>query len=155
MICRRTQPQETRTVQRWIQERHYTTSGPPSCVFVLEFFEGKERIGAIQVGRPTSRELDADLILEITRIVFVDLTERNVESRALSMTRKFVRTWYPSIKLLLSYSDPRQEHDGTIYRADGWAPFGRTSHRSGKGWTSRDGRVSSQSWQKQRWVRTP
>lgn len=109
----------------------------------------------MMLGRPSSRELDAERIMELTRMYFINETAHCVESQGLSMMRKFVRTWYPKIRLLLAYSDPTQGHEGTIYEADNWAPFGRTSHRSGEGWQSREGRESTQSWQKARWVRTP
>lgn len=75
------------------------------------------------------------------------------ESRA--TVRKHVRTWLQGIRLLVSYSDPAQGHGGTIYLADGWAPFGMTTHKSGYGWRSRPDRSADPVTPKQRWVRTP
>ena len=155
MIVRRCQPSETREVLQWIKDHHYLRSTPPGFVFILEFLEGRNRIGAMQVGRPTSRKIDAERIFELTRMYFVDQAPANTESAALAMLRRFVRRWFQGIRLLLAYSDPAQGHRGTIYEADGWAPFGRTAPSHGCGWKSREGRRDECVGSKLRWVRTP
>jgi len=155
MIVRRCQPSETREVLQWIKDHHYLRSTPPGFVFILEFLEGRNRIGAMQVGRPTSRKIDAERIFELTRMYFVDEAPANTESAALAMLRRFVRRWFQGIRLLLAYSDPAQGHRGTIYEADGWAPFGRTAPSHGCGWKSREGRRDECVGSKLRWVRTP
>ena len=155
MILRRAQPSESREVSAWIKQRHYLSSCPPGYVVALEFIEGRDRVGAMLLGRPAARAYDADRILELTRMYFVDEMPKNTESCALAMMRKWVRRWLPGIRLLLSYSDPAQGHQGTIYRADGWAPFGQTKHTSGHGWRSRPGRSDDPVTPKLRWVRTP
>jgi hypothetical protein len=155
MNVRRAQPNETRELKNWIKAHHYLKSTPPSSVCMLEFTELGCRIGAAMIGRPASRNIDAGKILELTRMYFIDDTPANTESRALGMLRKFIRTWFPGIKLLVSYSDPEAGHAGTIYAADNWAPFGRTKRTIGKGWESRNGRRITRREAKQRWVRTP
>jgi hypothetical protein len=122
---------------------------------VLEFTEGRDLIGAMILGRPSARGFDPSMIMELNRVYFIDATAANVESQALAMMRRHVRTWLQGIRLLVSYSDPAQGHGGTIYLADGWAPFGMTTHKSGYGWRSRPGRSSDPVTPKQRWVRTP
>lgn len=135
-------------------QRHYTRTAPPGYRVALEFVDGKERVGAMLLGRPTSRQLDVELWVELTRMVFVDEAQRNSESQALSMMRRWVRVWMPEVKGLLAYADPSAGHTGTVYRADGWAPFGLT--RKGKiGWRSRPGRRAEIPSRKLRWVRTP
>ena len=155
MQLRRCQPCETREVLGWIKERHYLKSTPPGFVCVLEVLEGKKRIGAMQIGRPTSRKLNPDKILELNRMYLVDEAPKNSESKSLSMMRKFIRCWYPQIRLMLAYSDPSQGHFGTIYEADGWAPFGETKHATGYGWKSRPNRKDDPVTAKIRWVRSP
>lgn len=155
MILRRCQPSETREVMAWIKARHYLRSTPPGCVAVVEFLEGKERVGAAIIGRPSARSLDADRVLELNRLLFVDQAPKNTESRALGMIRAFVRKWFQGVRLLISYSDPAQGHTGCIYEADGWAPFGKTTHKTGYGWRSRPNRSADPVTPKTRWVRTP
>ena len=155
MQLRRCQPSEARKVLAWIKERHYLKSTPPGFVVVLECLEGKDRIGAFQLGRPSARSLDQDRTLELNRMFFVDEAPKNTESHGLSLMRKFIRTWYPNIRLLLAYSDESVGHHGTVYEADGWALFGRTTHKSGYGWRSRPNRKADPVTPKLRWVRTP
>ncbi len=154
MILRRVQPSEGAGLKAWIKAFHYTGATPPGYRVALEFLEGKHLIGGMLLGRPTSRELHPNLILELTRMVFIDDTPKNTESQALGMMRKWVRCWMQEIRLLLAYSDPSVGHQGIVYLADGWAPFGMT-HNSKIGWRNRPNRRAEQPSRKQRWVRTP
>lgn len=157
MALRRAQPTESREVREWIKARHYTKAAPPGYAVALEFVaQGGARIGAMLLGRPASRELDGHEWLELTRMFFVDEAGKNTESHALSMMRRFVRVWFPTIKGLLAYSDPSVGHEGTVYRADGWARFGKTRN-SRAGWRNRPGRRAEPGppARKHRWVRTP
>lgn len=152
MNYRRLQPAEVREGLSWIGNNHYL-GDVAGCVFALEFHQERQRIGAMVLGHPNAPGY-GERIFELTRVFFIDATEHCVESKALAMMRKFVRTWFPQIRLLLAYSDATQGHRGTIYEADGWAEFGKTKS-AGNGWKSRGGRKSTQGWPKQRWVRTP
>lgn len=140
---------------RWIKERHYSKRTPPRFRAVLEFLEGSDIIGAMLLGRPSSRAYDDQYIVELTRMYFEPSAPRNTESHALAMMRRWVRIWWPQTKLLLAYSDPSVGHTGTIYLADGWCPFGMTTHKNGDGWKSRPNRNDDPVTPKQRWVRTP
>lgn len=154
MILRRAQPSESREVREWIMKHHYTRTAPPGYRVALEFIEGDERVGAMLLGRPTSRELNAGVWLELTRMWFVDEAPKNTESAALAMMRRWVRVWMPEIKGLLAYSNPAVGHVGTVYLADNWAPFGRTK-LDHVGWRSRPNRTAETPARKVRWVRTP
>lgn len=138
----------------WVAANHYTDSAPPGFRAVLEYSLGKDLIGAMIVGRPSTRALDPQEWLEVTRIYFLDDTPKNVESRALGMMRKFVRIWMPEVRMLISYADPEQGHEGVIYRADGWAQFGMTK-ASKRGWDNRAGRKGGPATAKLRFLRTP
>jgi hypothetical protein len=155
LAIRRCQPSEAVASKTWLAERHYLQSAPPGFVHVYEFTERGRLIGGLILGRPTARQYDADRILEVTRLFFVDETPPHVESKGLALLRKHVRIWLPQIRLLLAYSDPEQGHEGTIYEADGWAPLGTTDGAWGQGWKSRVGRHEQRNSKKQRWVRTP
>lgn len=154
MILRRAQPSESREVREWIVKRHYTGAAPPGFRFALEFIEGRELVGAMLLGRPSSRELDPEDWMELTRVCFVDAAPKNTESQGLAMMRRFVRVWVPQTRCLLAYSDPSVGHEGTIYKADGWACFGRTRN-STIGWRTRPNRRAETPSRKLRWVRTP
>lgn len=154
MVCRLAHAHESRKVRAWIKLMHYTKTAPPGYIAALEFRLGRERIGAILLGRPTSRELDETVWIEVTRMHFVDATPLYVESRALAAARKWVRIWLPGIRAAIAYSDPSVGHEGTVYKADGWAAFGRTDSRT-KPWRNRPGRSETHSpASKIRWVRS-
>ena len=155
MQIRRCQPSEAHELLAWIKARHYLQSTPPGFAVVLEFLERGERVGAMQLGRPTSRALDPDQVLELTRMYFVDEMPKNTESTGLAMMRRWIRVWMPRVRLLLAYSDPSVGHQGTIYQADGWANFGQTK-KDRTGWATRPGRMAPKSTApKLRWLRTP
>ena len=155
LAIRRCQPSESRELLAWIKARHYTKRCPPGFVLALEFLQGRERVGGMLLGRPGARSLNADLVMELTRMYFVDEAPTNTESRGLALMRRFIRTWLPGVRLLLAYSDPSNGHTGMVYGADGWAPFGLTTHKRGYGWKSRPNRNDDPVCPKQRWVRTP
>jgi hypothetical protein len=155
IALRRCMPHEGRGLLSWIKERHYTKRCPPGYLVALEFNAGSERVGGMLLGRPCARKLDDTKIVELTRMFFVDEAPKNTESRALGMMRRFVRVWMPGIRLLIAYSDPSNGHSGGVYEADGWAPYGMTTHKSGYGWKSRPNRNSDPVTPKQRWLRTP
>lgn len=152
---RRAQPSESRMTSAWIKERHYTKRTPPGYIVALEFLAGNEMVGAMLLGRPCGYKKSEEKLVELTRMYFVDSAPKNTESRALSMMRRFVRTWLPMVRLLIAYSDPAQGHAGTVYEADGWAPFGETGKKTGYGWNSRPNRAAEPVTSKLRWVRTP
>lgn len=142
-------------MKEWIKERHYARRTPPGYIVALEFSMGRDLVGAMLLGRPGPRAIDQDRVVELTRMYFIDEAPKNTESRALAMMRRYVRTWLTGVRLLLAYSDPAAGHTGMVYEADGWCPFGMTTHKTGYGWRSRPNRSDDPVTPKQRWVRTP
>lgn len=55
MQVRRAQPSETEALKEWIAANHYLQSAPPGFVQLLEFIEGKDRIGGMIIGRPSAK----------------------------------------------------------------------------------------------------
>lgn len=155
MQLHRAQPSEARAASQWIAARHYLESCPAGWVHIYEFTEGRDLIGAMLVGRPSAKSYDPDKILQLHRMFFVDETAHCVESQALAIMRKNIRTWLPGIRGLLSYSDPSVGHKGTVYEADNWCPLGLTDEPSEFAWQSRPGRKKAKRSRKMRWFRTP
>ena len=140
-------------VDDWLAQRHYLGK-PPACARLRLVFRTRQghQIGAMLWAQPTARELDQNRILELSRMAFVDDTEPFIESRALAMARKHIRKYFPKIKLLLSYCSVNR-HQGTIYAADNWCPFGFARENNPRG--HRKGRIDRDLSRKQRWVRSP
>lgn len=138
-------------LDEWIAERHYLHTTPPGTKIRMAFYIGKMMVGAMMWGRPTSRNIDNESIMELTRCVFIDEAPKNTESSALSMARKYIRKHYPEVKAVLAYSSTGQNHEGIIYKADGWFIVGQT--RGGDGWKSRE-RVTIDPSPKIKWMRS-
>ncbi len=69
---------------------------------------------------------DPDKCLELRRLCLVDDTPKNAESFFVSRTLKWLRkntAW----KFVVSYADPEQGHQGTIYKASNFKYEGETA----------------------------
>lgn len=144
-------------IDKWILKNHYLNWLPAGAKLRLEFMEGDfnkgyRRVGGMLWGRPCARMLNKDLILELTRMYFIDNTGKNTESRALARARAYIRKRFPQIKLLVAYSDLEEGHVGTVYLADNWCPFGIVEPMK---WTRNDRPRNDKPSRKQRWVRSP
>ena len=93
------------------------------------FFNSEEKlIGVACYGDPIGRlsgqsiseELDRTEVLELVRLFVFDGYGTNIESWFLGQTFSWLRTNVPKIKALISYSDPKEGHCGTIYQATNW-----------------------------------
>jgi len=145
----------TTDLDKFISSIHYlgyTPAGAKLRLGVLE--DGIKVIGAMMWGRPSSKSLDQEKILELTRMVMVDDTDKFAESHSLALARKYIRQHHPQVKLVIAYSDPEQNHDGGIYEADNWCELGYTD---GGVWTSisKPNRRDAAQGKKLRWVRSP
>ena len=85
-------------------------------------------IGVACYGDPIGRSagqsitplLERDEVLELTRLFVFDGYGSNIESWFLSQTFNWLRENASHIKALISYSDPKVGHNGTIYQATNW-----------------------------------
>lgn len=91
--------------------------------FVAEY-DGRPFAVAIW-SHPVNRNFDRQTHLELRRLAIAPEAPRNTASRLLGVMRRFIRKYRPEVKCLLSYQDT-STHAGTIYRAAGWKPVGRT-----------------------------
>ena len=75
------------------------------------------------VGRQTVKSITPNLqnsdVLELTRLWLVDEAPKNSESYFLGKTFKWLRE-NTDVKVLISYSDPMEDHLGIIYQATNW-----------------------------------
>lgn len=94
------------------------------------FFSGvnEKLIGVACYGDPIGRNtgasisdmLERDTVLELTRLFVFDGYGSNIESWFVGQTFQWLRENTPKIKALISYSDPKVGHKGTIYQATNW-----------------------------------
>jgi len=141
------------TVDNWIREYHYLHSVPAGAILRFCFKNASEEIlGCMMWGRPTSRKINQKNILELTRMYFVDDTEAFIESKCLSMARKYIRKHCPNVKGLIAYSSTGAGHEGIVYQADNWYALGG---QKGGNWENREHRINRDLSTKIRWTRSP
>ena len=94
-----------------------------------QFFNSSEKlIGVICYGDPIGRLsgqsisplLERTEVLELVRVFIFDDYGSNIESWFIGQSFKWLRENTPKIKGLISYSDPKEGHAGTIYQATNW-----------------------------------
>ena len=133
-------PVNKKLAKDMIEQYHY--SGVMSaCRFTLgvfyksdnhKFFDGdvEDFIGVACYGFPVGRRVVGSIfkeeiienknVLELTRLFIHDGYGKNIESHVISATFKWMKENATNIKVLISYADPEQSHDGAIYQATNW-----------------------------------
>ena len=125
--------------KQMIVKNHYSHTWT-SCRYALGIFyetdnehaffdEKEEKLAGVAIyGYPVgaraaasiSPRLEPKQALELTRLFIFDEYGKNTESAVLSQTFKWLKKNAPDIQVLISYSDPGQEHLGIIYQATNW-----------------------------------
>lgn len=116
------------SAKNFIKKNHYSGKVASTGLFYLGCFLGERLVGCIQYGRPIDKYKVLGLVkdtkwhdfLELNRLVFIDDTPKNIESRSLAMSFKLIKKNYPNIGWVLSFADACQCGSGTIYRAAGF-----------------------------------
>lgn len=92
--------------------------------------------GALTFGVPNARNIkglyeshDQHGVLEITRLAFEQGAPRNSPSRLISQAIKMVKQRYP-LRLVITYADTAQDHDGGIYKASNFKYHGLTAQKT-------------------------
>lgn len=109
-----------------IIKNHYSHKWT-SCRYAIGLFDSDKLIGVavygFPVGRQTVKSITPNLqnsdVLELTRLWLIDEAPKNSESYFLGKTFEWLRK-NTKIKVLISYSDPMQNHLGIIYQATNW-----------------------------------
>jgi hypothetical protein len=118
-------------VQHW----HYSRSLPCSKTARLGVWENDKFIGAIVFAWGANRYLAGEYKLKMTEcaeLCRIALAKHQTTvSRILSIAVKMLRREMPGIRLLVSYADQNQGHEGKIYQSSNWLFVGETGHEAG------------------------
>ena len=117
-------------VENW----HYSETMPSGKTLKIGVWEDDQFIGVViysrgataNIGKPYN--LDQTEVCELTRVALNE--HETAVSRVLSISRKLLTDKCPGLKLVVSYADPEQNHDGSIYQADNWVYEGSMSTES-------------------------
>ncbi len=121
-------PISVQDARRFVREHHYSGKVDPRSQLHLGAFLDGRLVGVAQFGPPIARHKVIGLVrdtpwnsmFELNRLVLIDDTPRNSESRFLAMSIRLIKIHAPHIQWVLSYADGTQCGDGTIYRASGF-----------------------------------
>jgi len=118
-------------VQHW----HYSRSLPCSKTARLGVWENDQFIGAIVFAWGANRHLSGEYRLKMTEcaeLCRVALSKHATPvSKILSIAVKMLKRAMPGIRLLVSYADLNQGHEGKIYQASNWVFVGETGTEAG------------------------
>lgn len=110
-----------------IIKNHYTHKWS-SCRYAFGLILNNSIVGVCiygyPVGRLTAQSISPKVLesgtLELTRLWINDSEGKNTESWFIGQTFKWLKKFDKTIKVLISYSDPMQNHVGYIYQATNW-----------------------------------
>lgn len=127
--CRRV---ESKFSSSFLDSFHYQGAGRAGISFGA--YHGSELIAVCvfcSVTRlETAQKQNVSLseIRELTRLcIHPSYQAKNFASWFISRCRFLLKSEFPSVRLLVSFSDPNFGHSGTIYRADNWILDGMSS----------------------------
>ena len=114
-------------VENW----HYSKCMPSFKVVKIGVWEAERFIGCILFSMGANAQahcpygIEKRDICELTRIA-LDKHATPV-TRIVSIALRLLKQQSPGIRLVVSYADPEQGHDGGIYKGGGWIYVGQTS----------------------------
>src|SRR5439155_14611111 len=118
-------------VRHW----HYSRSLPCSKTARLGVWEDGNFIGAVVFAWGANRHLAGEYELKMTEcaeLCRVALAKHETPvSRILAIAVKMLKRAMPGIRLVVSYADLNQGHEGKIYQASNWLFVGETGHEAG------------------------
>ena len=118
------------------QANHYMSGMGNSSTADFGLFDGAHLIGVIHFQTPGSEATRAkifgqdkelrDRVTGLSRLVILDVTPKNTESRFIARALSQLKEIKPHLKSVISFADLGWGHRGTIYRATNAKFYGRT-----------------------------
>lgn len=127
-------------VGRW----HYSRRLPSGEVHRFGVWESGVFIGVVLFGNGAAPRIADPFGLkqsEVMEMVRVALTShQNPVTRIVAVAIRQLRHAFPSLRVLVSFADPKEGHHGGIYQAGNWIYLGEANAMSGR-WLVVDGRL--------------
>lgn len=132
----RVNPCELKDIRAFVEKNHYSRSiNGVKISHCFQITVNQKQVGAAIFGQLSTtawkkfgeKELD---VLELRRLVFIDDTPKNTESRCLGIMLRWLKIntdW----KIIVSYADPNFGHSGVIYRASNFKFVGQSGKDTG------------------------
>lgn len=103
---------------------HYSKSVPAGKLVKIGVWEDGMFKGVVLFSRGANKsigtpyKLSQSQVCELTRIAIT--THKTPVTKIVSIAIKMLRKYCPDLKLIVSYADVDQGHEGTIYKAGNW-----------------------------------
>jgi len=118
----------SKVANEFVKKHHYSGKVAATGLVCFGAFLDSRLIGVAQWGRPINKYLHLKIVegtkwndfLELNRLVCIDDTPKNTESRFISICLKLIKVNAPQVRWVMSFADATQCGDGTIYRASGF-----------------------------------
>ncbi|HMM99856.1 MAG TPA: protein Mom [Anaerolineales bacterium] len=114
---------------------HYSKSMPAGKTVKIGLWENSFFVGAIVYGLGANKNINKEFglqsyeVCELCRIAFTH--HETPVSRALSISLKMLKKQSPGLKVVVSYADANQGHNGAIYQAMNWIYLGEFAREQG------------------------
>lgn len=110
---------------------HYSRSIPTPPYNMIGVWENGKYVGCIIFSRGANKDLGKPFGLkqiEVCELSRVALNNHvNTVTKMISIAIKLLLKRSPGIKLIISFADKNQNHEGVIYKAGNWIYLGKTS----------------------------
>ena len=105
-----------------IIKNHYSKTFPSAEICLGFYIDGKLNTIIVYGKSATSKMTDSlpGKYLELVRLFSFDWAGKNMESYCISQSIKYIKEHHPDIKVLVSFADPEQDHNGIVYQATTW-----------------------------------
>ena len=118
----------------YIKSNHYSRTCSPNPFPCYGLFDGYNLIGVLMFAVSVSENVRASIfgkgnegqMTELHRLHIQDCTPKNTESWFIGKCIKFLKKEIPEIKAIISFADPAEGHQGTIYKATNFKFMGTT-----------------------------
>jgi len=108
---------------------HYSGTTPSGKLVKIGVWEDDEFIGVVIYSRGAAPNIGSPFglsqteVCELTRIALDD--HDTPVSRIMSISLSLLQDKCPGLRVVVSFADPMQDHDGTVYQAANWYYHGQ------------------------------
>lgn len=121
------------TAVEYISQYHYSrTTLPPTLAFGHYYKDHLVNVILYRspIGRMMAQQVmkggDSENTWELIRMVSYEPKPKNLESYCIGNTLRYIKKYYPKIKIIISYADNSMGHMGYVYQASNFNYYGQS-----------------------------
>jgi len=124
-------------IRDFIEKHHYSKSiNGVKVSYCFKVVWNSQLVGGVLFGAMSTtawkRFADSEIkVLELRRLVLLDVAEKNSESRVIGFCLRWIKKNDRNVEVIVSYADPKYGHSGVIYKASNFEYIGTTGKDKG------------------------